>query len=52
MIIHVYVLDGTTLLGIDTRYGPQPLILPQQARKKYRLPCVNSPIRQLAPMVL
>lgn len=47
-----HILDGTTLLGIDTRYWPQPLMFPQHARKKYRLPCVNSPMRQLAPIVL
>lgn len=47
----LYLLDGTTLLGIDKRFCPHPLTLPQQTRKKYRRPCVSSVIRQVAPMV-
>lgn len=46
------LLDGMTLLGMETRYWPHPLTLPQLARKKYRRPCINSVIRQLAPIVL
>lgn len=39
------------LFGIDVRYWPHPLTLPQHARKKYRRPCVKSVIRQLAAIV-
>lgn len=48
----IYSLDGVTLFGIDVRYWPHPLTLPQHARKKYRRPCVKSVIRQFAAIVL
>lgn len=45
------ILDGITLFGIDWRYCPQPLTLPQQARKKYRRPWVKSLIRHVEPII-
>lgn len=44
-----YLLLGTTLLGTDTVNGPQPLMFPAAARKKYRLPRVRPAARTRVP---
>lgn len=39
-------LDGTTDTGVEVKNVPNPFKFPQEALKKYLLPCVNSIVQK------